>query len=394
MRVMVTEDDQAIQLLLSRQIARWGYDVITASDGQEAVDKMRSPERPDIIVMDWMMPRLSGLEACQQIKAMSDLPLTYLLMLTSKHERTDLVAGLEAGADDYLCKPVDSTELHSRLKVAARTVSAERKLRLYADEMEQLAKERAEQLIHADRLVTIGTMVAGIAHEISNPLGAVMGNSELLSNYWALLSPQLQDTSAHSREMKIILKDIPEMLASMESSTRRIADLVNSIKRFYRRGDSAARENYALNDCVANSLQVCWPKLKYDITLTQELQDPSPIVQAAPQQIDQVMINLLLNAHEAITVQGGSKGTIHIRTGSSEQDAFIEIHNDGPAIPDAVLEKIWQAFYTTKPKGSGLGLSISGDIMHQHGGRLEAINCPDGGVCFTMRLPLAPQTEE
>lgn len=393
MRVLIAEDDKPIQLLLSRQIARWGFQTITADDGEQAVESVRSADRPDIIVMDWMMPRMSGIEACQAIKAMQDIPLVYILILTSKHERGDIVTGLNSGAEDFLTKPVDSAELLSRLKVAERTVLYERKLRAYAEQMEQLARERAEQLVHADRLVTIGTLSSGIAHEISSPLSAILGNAELLRVYWQRLGAELNAVAGSSDETRRICADVPDMLEGLEKSAARIADLVSSIKRFYRKQDPARREPYALNDCVKNALQICWTHWKYEVDLDQQLAEPSPMVLASPQQLDQVLINILVNACEAVCPPDKTrKGLVRITTGQIQDKGFIAVFNDGPAIPQEVIDRIWSAFYTTKEHGTGLGLSISTGIMRDHGGELSAANVP-GGVCFTISLPLHTQPE-
>ncbi len=387
MRVLITEDDKSIQLLLAKQIGRWGFEISTADDGQQAVDAVCRDDRPDIIVMDWMMPRLSGIEACQAIKSMRDLPMVYILILTSKHDRGDLITGLNAGADDYLTKPVDSGELHSRLKVAERTIDYERRLRSYASQMEQLARERADQLVHADRLATIGTLSSGIAHEISSPLSAIMGNAQLMQMYWRHIETHLQEPIRKDAELARYCKDVPEMLASLDTSANRIANLVSTIKRFYRKQNPAEREAYALNDCVKNALQICWTKLKYEVTLEQNLEEPSPQVLVSPQQLDQVLINVLVNAYEALTANELKKGMIRITTGQEAGWGFIRVFDDGPAIPQEMIDKIWEAFYTTKEHGTGLGLSISSGIMRDHGGELRAENCEGGGVCFTLRLP-------
>ena len=188
MKILIADDDPAARFMLDGMAADWGYEVVTTTDGQEAYEILLGGNAPQIALLDWMMPGMNGPEICSRIREEVGHNFTYMIILTSKSGKKDVAAALEAGADDFLTKPVDSDELRSRLAVGTRAVEYERtlqekneQLNSYATRMEALAEERAKQLVHAERLSMIGTLTAGIAHEMANPLLAILGSIDLLS---------------------------------------------------------------------------------------------------------------------------------------------------------------------------------------------------------------------
>lgn len=380
-------------MLLCKQVAHWGYEAQSAHNGEEAVTAALSDTPPDIIIMDWMMPVMSGIEACRRIRAHADLPPLYIMMLTSKRGRADIILGLEAGADDYLTKPVDSGELQSRLKVAARTVEYEKKLREYGQEMELLAQNRANQLIAADRLVTVGTMVSGIAHEISSPLSAIIGSSQLMRDYWNCFRPLLFEAAIRENSAGVSgsLREFQEMLDCLEQSGQKINDLVRALKDFYRQKTGESPEICAVNDCVENALRICRPGLKHRVTVETDYMQPPPLAQIIARQIEQVLINIIKNAAEAILGAQMRDGLLRIETTQDSTAVRVRVINNGPEIPQEQLAQIWTNFFTTKAEGTGLGLPISAEIMRRHGGRISAENISGGGVCFTLELPALPE---
>ena len=178
MRVLIADDDVIVLKLLDKLLVKWGYETVCVDDGAAALEIIRNPDtRPDIAICDWVMPGLEGLELCKKVKGAHEFGFIYVILLTGRSNESDIVAGLDAGADDYMSKPIKAEELKSRIAVGARSVEYERKLieinrklhdqnatlEKYARIMETLAEERARQLVHAERLSSIGEMAAGIA---------------------------------------------------------------------------------------------------------------------------------------------------------------------------------------------------------------------------------------
>ena len=127
-RILVAEDHYVSRHLLERNLQNWGFEVVTAQDGAAAAEILESPGAPSIAILDWMMPRMDGVEVCQRVRQNRDIPYIYLLMLTAKSQKDEIAAGLDAGADDYVIKPFDPDELRARLKVGQRVVELERAL--------------------------------------------------------------------------------------------------------------------------------------------------------------------------------------------------------------------------------------------------------------------------
>ena len=135
-RILVAEDHHVSRHLLERNLQNWGFDVITAENGEEAAEILAGPEAPALAILDWMMPRMDGVEVCQRVRQNRGNPYIYLLLLTAKSQKDEIAAGLDAGADDYVIKPFDPDELRARLKVGQRVVELERTLEKRVKDLE------------------------------------------------------------------------------------------------------------------------------------------------------------------------------------------------------------------------------------------------------------------
>ncbi len=237
-----------------------------------------------------------------------------------------------------------------------RDISEERRLR--------------EQLIHSERLSAVGQLVAGVAHELNNPLQGVMGNLELL----------------------ISSEDRPQTRIELEQirvAADRAAKIVRNLLTFSRK--SALDRSVAdLNEIVRTTL--AWratDRRAHDIVLDEEYAAELPLIVVNREEIQQVVLNLVLNAEQA-TRAAGRPGTLHVRTGSSDDSVFFEIADDGPGVPREVAARIFEPFFTTKfvGEGTGLGLSVSLGIAQAHGGSLALVPTPRG-ACFALTLPVA-----
>ncbi len=397
-KILVAEDDAVSQKILERYLLKWNYEVTVTADGESAWSALSSGEF-HLAILDWNMPGLSGIQLCERIRADQSLALLYLILLTGRTERTDIKLGFEAGADDYVVKPYDPVELYSRLKVACRLVESGLLLRqqnlelnLYAKEMERLAEERSRMLIHADRLATLGTLTAGVAHEVNNPNTFISGNAQTLQRCWPRIQHILeQELSAHPEDHKLamILEEIPKMLEGIRTGVSRITAIVNGLKRYAGVGKNTL-EVFDINRCVDNALLLCTAQHKRTVQVIKAwMTDPPPLL-GDSQQLEQVFVNLFTNAADALDEL--PKDTAHylrIQTLVEGSRLLVTIEDNGPGIPEHALESIWKPFFTTKKagKGTGLGLAISQGIIHDHSGTITATNLPDAGARFTIALP-------
>jgi len=402
MKILIADDNPAIRLLLKKYLLSWGYDVLSATDGTEAW-KIMLESTPDLAILDWMMPGYEGLDLCNMHQGREDLPFIYFLLLTSKHEKKDLLYALEHGAHDFQSKPIDRDELRIRISVGERLLSAHKKIqdrtmqaerfKQNADTMKQLAEDRAQQLIHADRLISLGTLSAGLAHEISNALGYICEGAyetQYQQDKIVLFLKKLlqQENLAEGGLLAEYLEESGPAIESIHEGINRVIAIIEELRMFSRSG-GAKREPCPISECITRALRLTHNALKYHVTVEEKVSSELPLVMASGQQLEQVFVNLFKNAADAMEKQNEA-ALLKI---SAEADAtllHVLIQDTGPGIPQDKLETIWGAFYTSKPpeKGTGLGLAISRDIIQKHGGKIYAENLVPRGCCFHIELPI------
>jgi PAS domain S-box-containing protein len=255
---------------------------------------------------------------------------------------------------------VDSRGIATHVVSVERDISEERRLR--------------EQLIHSERLSAVGQLVAGVAHELNNPLQGVIGFTELLIG--AETRPEVRSDLQHVR-----------------ADGERAATIVRHLLAFARR--SALERSVAdLNEIARSTLALRTYELRTaNITVQERYEDELPLVTVNREEIQQVVLNLILNAEHSIK-STNRPGVIRVRTGQTADSAFVEVADDGPGVPAALANRIFEPFFTTKSvgEGTGLGLSVSFGIAEAHGGSLSLAST-DRGACFTLKLPLTAAME-
>ncbi len=247
--------------------------------------------------------------------------------------------------------------------------------RLYSESrrrFEELTRTQA-RLVHAEKLSAVGELASGVAHEINNPLTTILGQAHLL----------LADT-----ELKPLVRDRLTIIADETARTARIVQNLLMFARHY----TPERRPCVLADQVRRVLDLKIYQLQHDdIEVVTEFA-PCPPVSADENQIQQVLLNLVQNAHQAMSARDGTR-TLTLRVRAAGGYGRVEVLDSGSGIPPEVLPRIFDPFFTTKVpgKGTGLGLSVSYGIVAEHGGRLTASNRPEGGASFVVELPLGPR---
>jgi two-component system, NtrC family, sensor kinase len=268
-------------------------------------------------------------------------------------------------------------------------------------ELREQLKVMQLQLQQSQKMAAQGNLAAGIAHELNNPIGYIKNNVAALHEYMQVLLPvvtscmnyaaekqnaELQqriDTIVVSKDLQFMIEDIEPLLNDAISGSDKLERIVDGLKRFTR-NDNSEREWININQCVEDTLKVLWNKLKYKASVKKQLGELLP-VQGKPGEINQVIMNLLLNAADAIP----KFGEINIVTKASGSDVILSISDNGKGIPEADIGKIFTAFFTTKSadKGAGLGLSVSNEIILKHGGRMDVSSEQNIGTTFIVTLP-------
>lgn len=264
-------------------------------------------------------------------------------------------------------------------------------------------KTTQAQVLHTEKMASIGQLAAGVAHEINNPIGFVTSNINTLGKYHDRLhnymneqdkilfhgiDPKLQEKINQLRSvMKIdhILADSGKLIGETLDGTERVRKIVMDLKTFSRT-DQGELQDADLIACIESAINIVWNELKYKITLEREF-DPIPPIKCYPQQLNQVFVNLLVNASHAIP----EKGHVTIAVQSQKDHIVIVFSDTGEGIPKEHLDHIFEPFFTTKEvgKGTGLGLSISYDIIKKHHGEISVTSEVGKGTSFSILLPRA-----
>jgi len=355
---------------------------------------------------------VSGLELCRALKSDPATRGIPVLLVTSKAEQEMKIEGLELGADDYLTKPFHPRELLARARSLVRTTSLQRELAAQNDQLERTLAElkQAEvQLVQSERLAAVGELAAGLAHEVNNPVNFALNAVRALEVTAAdlarlvddVMSTDSSDPGEWARRLEACRQEaggngpgelseaLLELSGIVGEGLKRTSALVSDLHDFARPGrqgefssgvdvEAGLRSTLTL---VSHAISAA------DARLEIEVEPELPRIEADPGGLNQVFLNLLKNAVEAM---GSGGGLIHILLSREAEQLVVRIRDDGPGIAAEALPRLFEPFYTTRDHegGTGLGLSISQQIITAHGGTLEVESEEGAGAEFTIRLPI------
>ncbi|MGA1791921.1 MAG: response regulator [bacterium] len=381
-KILIVDDvPQNIQVL-ANILKKAGYQLGFAKDGKTALAHTESTQF-DLILLDIMMPEMDGHEVCARLKKAKKSKDIPVIFISAKDEIKDKTRGFELGAVDYITKPFDAQEVLARVKTHLT-------LRHYAVKLEQMVEERTRQLIHAERLATLGTFSAAIIHEINNPLSYVIGNAKLLELFWQSAKPILEGHVDEDKtgEIEEDIKDVDEWLKFLQDGSHRISRLVKTLKTYARQGGHTQKEKSFLMDIVNDAVYLVSHKLKL-CGVTVDVAVPADLmITCDPQKISQVFVNLMNNACDATADR---KGNISIHAAALKNWIDIRIRDNGSGISKEIAERIFDPFFTTKEKdkGTGLGLFIIKNIIEEHEGSIELSHFDGKGTEFKILLPIS-----
>lgn len=269
------------------------------------------------------------------------------------------------------------------------------------------------QLVHSEKMASIGQLAAGVAHEINNPIGFVTSNVQTLGDYVTVFRDLLEDYAdlqqavregrtadvatlmaqidavRESEDLDYVLDDTRDLLEESRSGLERVREIVQNLKSFVHL-DRSRQLQADINEGLESTLKVVWNELKYKCRVEKNY-GSLPLISCFAGELNQVFMNLLVNAAQAIA----DNGVIRITTEATDSEILVHISDNGCGIPAEVQSKLFTPFFTTKPvgKGTGLGLSVSYGIVRKHGGNIEVQSVPDEGTTFTVRLPVQPSSD-
>ena len=379
-RVLIVDDEEDLRYVYTRQLRGDGYLLDTAVDGEEAIEKIRTNEYA-VILTDMRMPRKDGLAVIAA--AREHLPDAEIIVLTGHGSLENALQAFKAGnIFEYLLKPLDDIGVLNT--VVARAIER-RNLRKHNRELfEQLQRayeelrQKSEMLIQNEKMSAIGVLAAGVAHELNNPLTAVVGFAQMIAEKLKASRPANWSDTEYERAQ--------QALENLVQGAHRARDIVGSLLRFARATKPDARTLVDINQTLRDAFVFTEHLLlRHGIMLEKRLAPELPPVWGNSARLQHVFTNLLINAQQATP----SGGTVRVLTERAEQPKGVWVHveDTGEGIPPEALERIFEPFYTRKEHGTGLGLSIAKQIIEEHGGEIRVASELGKGARFSVFLP-------
>ncbi|WP_414545356.1 response regulator [Nostoc sp. CCY0012] len=423
--ILLVDDNPNNLKVLSESIQGCGWKALMATDGESAIEQTEYAH-PDLILLDIMMPGIDGFETCRRLKANSITQNIPVIFMTALSDAIDKVKGLEIGAVDYITKPFQQEEVIARLKLHLKishlTRTLEQRVKERTAELSQSLRQLKQtqlQLIQSEKMSTLGQLVAGIGHEINNPVGCISGNRSHIEQYvndllrlLHLYQQKLPHPDAEIEELvaeidlAYLTEDMPKLLASMGQGIGRLKEISLSLRTFAR-SDMSSKVEYQIHEGIDSTLMLLKHRLKGNsdrpkiqvVTKYGEL----PPIACYPGQMNQVFMNIIANAIDAFDdlyqnhsnqkIAAAGTNTITITTSVERQQKTITICIEDNALgmaPD-VQARIFEPSFTTKPvgKGTGLGLAISYQIIvDKHNGQIDCLSTFGQGTKFIFTLPI------
>jgi signal transduction histidine kinase len=362
-RMLVVDDDPRGRKLLEGYLRSEGYDVRLAPDGPTAL-RLVEAEMPDVVLLDVMMPVMTGYEVCKQLKASPHTRLCQVMLVTALASTPDRVEGLDTGADDFVSKPVRREEFLAKVRALLR-------VRRLLVELEQARSTLAQR---NEELQLKKTLAQTLVHDLKNPLSAILGNLDLLEmRSGPELGPMVQRSKQGARRM---LKMILNLLDVEALDERRLQPSLEQL-------DANAVVAGAVEEAELSAQQ-------RDVALVVDAPEPG-WVHADPVLLRRVVDNLLSNA-VAHSPRGGK---IELRVRTREEGVEIAVSDEGPGIPEELRERVFEKYQQADVRQSGanrgLGLTFCRLAVEAHGGTIWIESAPGGGAVFRSLFPASPR---
>lgn len=370
--ILIVDDSRVMREMLLRLVTEIGHRAITATNGKEAIEKTLS-EQPDVVLMDVHMPEMDGYQACREIKNRLSGRYIPIVFVTTLQEPRERLNALRAGGDDFVNKPVQREDLLFRIGTQLRVKELTEDLQSVNENLEQTVVEKSaalveteRQLYQAEKMSAIGTMLSGIAHELKNPIFIIGSWAQMLKQTGGL-------TEEQTKAVDFIQDQATRSSTIVENLLKLVRKKVEHVKRL------------DINEIIDGIRQnLSYLVVNKEVQIETELEARARIEGNAAE-IEQVVVNLVSNAVDAIS----DKGTVTVRSRENDKWSIIEVADDGKGMSEDVKRKVFDPFFTTKDpgKGTGLGMSIIYKIVENHRGKVSVDSQEGRGTTISVCFP-------
>jgi signal transduction histidine kinase len=377
LKVLLIEDNPGDARLIKEllnDVKDENFELTVANQLNSGLDYL-SKMNYDVILTDLGLPDSSGLDTINEIlKYEKNTPI---IVLTGLDDEAIGVEAVQRGAQDYLVKGTVNGNILARcMRYAIERKKMADELKRYTEHLEEEVKLRTNELIQSEKMAALGQLVAGVAHEVNNPLAYLNSNTEIIGEELNELKESCQDEKTLQS-----LKSIKELLEINLKGIHRIATITKSLKRFAK-PNQGAKTTSDINQGIKDTLLILNNNLKHHVTIHVDYMD-LPEIKCDIGMLNQVFMNLILNASQAM-----DKGDIWIKTWKDLDNIYINIKDNGSGIPGDIIKKIFDPFFTTKRDGTGLGLGLCYRIINDHKGDIKVESQVGVGTTFTLRFPI------
>ncbi|PCK07807.1 MAG: hypothetical protein COA42_12415 [Alteromonadaceae bacterium] len=422
--VLVVDDEPINRKVLQNLLSFIPCRVSECATGMQAINLLNTnvsddADKIDLVLLDIMMPGINGYDVCKALRktySANELPIVFL---SAKSQVSDLEAGYAAGGNDFLNKPIAKEELYARLKTHLKLLDVHsrigKEVALRTKELERSyyeLKQTQGQLLQAEKMSSLGTLVTGVGHEINNPVTyvnvAAANIEQDLFNFQEYVGQLVGDEQKDvAQSFSERFERMSEHLSSLQNSTQRINEIVGNLHTFSNGGesslpvdDSYGTEVSCISEGLISTLELVRANYKSDIHFDYDIKDDPEIPCSAPE-LNQVFMNLMLNACQAMSQldtkddENREPMKLHIvmeriHSGERGEELGISFKDNGCGMTDESIQRIYEPFFTTQPdgKGVGLGMSISFGIVERHNGRFDIESSLGSGTLIRLYLPL------
>lgn len=377
--ILVVDDDPINRQVIHNFLFMQNCKVTEASSGNEALKLFQNGENFDLILLDIMMPQMSGYEVCKKIRERYTINELPIIFITAKNQEADLVTAFNEGGNDFVSKPVSKGELLARVKTHLQLL------------------ETRNQLLQSEKMASLGIIVAGVAHELNNPAGTIMMYAEYFERIikdilriferYHHLNEDIEIAGMPYEESKEEISKFSKKL--LENSTR-INDIIQDLRDFSRKEDHPVKNPVDINKIIQSSINLTGNTIKKSTrNFSCELSEGMPMFYGSFQKLEQVFINLIINACQALPDDSRCICISSIFD-KEKNEIIVKVKDEGEGIAEKDIKHVTEPFFSTKrgKGGTGLGLSVSFKIIQEHDGMMKFESTPGKGTTVSVHLPV------